>query len=244
MRASPRFPSWPLLLPALLGCPTVTSNPHGEKKAPPPPQVGADDPRVVVKDGELYSQKTIERAEQKTRDDGEPGLGSGRPDETNGQCRLYAPKLPHPQCCNAELGFDVATASEACGLPTYLGESFRHSCGYYFHHDQGPRWFRLSKLPNASAKEAAEHHDRKMAESLGAAYQPSTPVPGVEGAWWSRHDRYRWAFLPGWENVRQLSWEDVSCSDEGVTTVIAQIVAAKPAPEHSQRLALVPKARM
>ncbi|MCX4239991.1 hypothetical protein [Paraliomyxa miuraensis] len=244
MRAPLRFPSWLLLLPVLLpGCPSSTSNPYGDKKAPPAPEVGADDPRVVVKDGELYTQKTIERAEERMRDDG-IGLGSGRPDETNGECRLFAPKLPHPQCCKGEFGFDVATVSEACGLPTYLGESFRNSCGYYFHHDEGPRWFRLSKLPETSAKQAADHHDRKMAESLGERYQPSTPVPGVEGAWWSRHENYRWAFLPGWDNVRQLSWEDASCSDEGITTVMAQVIAAKPAPDHAQRLALVPKARM
>ena len=158
--------------------------------------------------------------------------------------RLYAPKLPHPQCCKGEFGFDLATVSQACGLTTYLGESFQQSCGYFFHHEEGPRWFRLSKLPETSAKDAAEHHDRKMAEVLGTRYQPSTPVPGVEGAFWSRHDNYRWAFLPGWDHVRQLSWEDVSCSDEGITKVLPQIIAAKPAPEHAARLALVPKARM
>lgn len=227
----------------LLGCPSSTANPYGEKKAAPQPEVGADDPRVAVKDGELYTQKTIERAEERSPGSDEAGLGSGRPDETNGVCRLYAPKLPHPQCCEAELGFDVETVRSACGHDVYLGESYRQSCGYYFHHDEGPRWFRLSTLTETSPKEAADHHDRKMAEALGPKYSPSTPVPGVEGAYWSRHDAYRWAFLPGWEHVRQLSWQDVSCSDEGIATVMKQIIAAKPAPDHAQRLSLVPKAR-
>jgi hypothetical protein len=246
MRASIWSSPWPLsLLVLLLGCPTSTGDPYGEKKAVPQPQATADDPRVASKDGELYTQKTIARAEERSAGtDDSPGLGSGRPDETNGQCRLYAPKLPHPQCCEAELGFDVETVQAACGYDTYLGESFWHSCGYYFHHDDGPRWLRLSTLAETSAKAAAEHHDRKMAEALGAKYQPSTPVPGIEGAYWSRHDQYRWAFLPGWEHTRQLSWEDVSCSDAGIVQVMAQIIAAKPAPPHTQRLGLVPKARM
>lgn len=247
MRASPFLSmlyAGLLATPLLLGCPSPTSNPYGEKKAAPKPEVGADDPRVAVKDGELYSQTIIDRAEERSPSPSEGGLGSGRPDETNGQCRLFAPKLPNPQCCNAELGFDVETVRAACGHDVYLGESFRQSCGYYFHHDEGARWFRLSKLTETSAKQAAEHHDRKLAEALGAKYTPSVPVPGVEGAYWSRHDSYRWAFLPGWDNVRQLSWEDTSCSDEGVTTVMKQIIAAKPAPEHAQRLSLVPKARM
>lgn len=229
----------------LLGCPSSTANPYGDKPPTPQPQVGADDPRVVVKDGELYTQKTIERAEERSPgSDEEPGLGSGRPDETNGVCRLYAPKLPHPQCCNAELGFDEETVRTACGYDVYLGESFRQSCGYYFHHEAGARWFRLSKLDEVSPAKAAEHHDRKLREALGDKYSPSTPVPGVEGAYWSRHEGYRWAFLPGWEHVRQLSWEGVSCSDEGIITVMKQIIAAKPAPPHTQRLGLVPKARM
>jgi hypothetical protein len=228
-----------------MGCPSSTGNPYGDKPATPQPQVGADDPRVAMKDGELYTQTIIDRAEERAPSaDDEPGLGSGRPDETNGVCRLYAPKLPHPQCCNAELGFDVETVRAACGYDVYLGESLRQSCGYYFHHEEGPRWFRLSKLTETSAKQAAEHHDRKLTEALGAKYSASTPVPGVEGAYWSRHEGYRWAFLPGWDQVRQLSWEGVSCSDEGIVTVMKQIVAAKPAPDHAQRLGLVPKARM
>lgn len=246
MRAPTCSPLWPVpILALLLGCPSPTGNPYGEKKTQPQPRVGAEDPRVATKDGELYTQKTIERAEERSQGSAdEAGLGSGRPDETNGECRLFAPKLPHPQCCAGELGFDVETVRAACSYDVYLGESHRGSCGYYFQHDDGPRWFRLSKLPEESAKQAADHHDRKMAESLGDKYKPSTPVPGIEGAYWSRYDKYRWAFLPGWDEPRQLSWEDVSCSDEGIIQVMTQIVAAKPAPERADRLGLVPKARM
>ncbi len=233
------------LMVLLLGCPTATGNPYGTKKKKAPPQVGADDPRVVERDGDLYTQRTIERAEEKSQGSKpRSGLGSGRPDETNGACRLYAPKLPEPQCCKGELGFDVQTVKDACDYDIYLGESFRFSCGYYFHHDEGPRWMRLSMIPEKTTKDAAEHHDRKLKEQLGDKYQASVPIPGIEGAMWSRHEEYRWAFLPGWDNVRQLSWNADSCSDEGITKVIAQIIAAKPAPEGTKRLGLVPKARM
>lgn len=242
-----RAHAWSLvpLLGLLLGCPTETGTPYGARKKTPPPQATADDPRVVVRDGELYTQRTIERADDKLRDRGDgPSLGSGRPDETNGKCRLFAPRLPDPECCKGELGFDVDTVKQACGYDIYLGESFRLSCGYYFHHDEGSRWLRLSMIPEAKPEQAAEHHDRKMAATLGDKYTPSTPIPGVPGAYWSRHEQYRWAFLPGWDHVRQLSWEDRSCSDEGIVKVITQIIAAKPAPEGAERLALVPKARM
>lgn len=253
--ASPRRPIARRSLPAfvgglvvasLLGCPTETGNPYAAKPKAKP-QVGADDPRVVEKDGELYPQKTIERAEQRTRGGkDQAALGSGRPDETNGLCRLYSPELPDPECCKADLGFDMKTAQQACGLHVYLGESHRYSCGYYFATEDGNdrRWFRLGKLPESSAKAAADHHDRKMKEALGDKYALSSPVPGVEGAYWSRHDQFRWAFLPGWDNARQLSWEADSCSDEGIAKVIGQIVAAKPTPPGEKRLALVPTARM
>ena len=59
------------------------------------------------------------------------------------------------------------TVKKACGHDIYLGESFYHSCGYYFHSEEGPRWLRLSLIPETTPKEAAEHHDRKLVESLG-----------------------------------------------------------------------------
>ncbi|MCA9648942.1 MAG: hypothetical protein H6712_19935 [Myxococcales bacterium] len=252
MRAENRTPS-SLRIPRpaglavllLLGCPAEAGNPYATKPKPAP-QVGADDPRVVEKDGELYPHKTIERAEERQRGaEDQPALGSGHSDETNGVCRLFSPELPDPECCKAELGFDMKATQDACDLHVYLGESHRISCGYYFNGKDGERkWFRLGKLPETSAKAAADHHDRKMREALGETYALSTPVPGVDGAYWSRHDQFRWAFLPGWDNVRQLSWQASSCSDEGITKVIAQIVAAKPAPPGSSRPALVPQARM
>ena len=248
MRATIRFVSLglPVLaaLPLVAGCPTDAGNPYAQKPKPAAPKVGVEDPRVVERDGELYTQKTIERIEERERDDDKArGLGSGRPDETNGECRLYAPELPHPQCCKAEFGFDVDAAQKHCDVDIYLGESFRYSCGYYFHDDAGYRWFRLSKLPDTDPAKSAEHHDRKLVESLGDKYTKSSPVPGVPGAYWSRHERFRWAFLPGWDNVRQLSWDQRSCSDEGITELMKEIIAAKPAPEGSRRLSKTPKAR-
>lgn len=243
MRASIRIVV--ALAAPLLGCPSQTPSAAANKpQAQPVPEPGIEDPRVVEKDGELYTQKTADRIESKQREENPSALGSGRPDETNGVCRLYAPKLPNPECCVAETGFDEATVREACGHDIYLGESFRFSCGYYFHSDEGPRWFRLSRITEKDPKTAADNHDRKLADVIGDKYTGSSPVPGVPGAYWSRHDEYRWAFLPGWDDVRQLSWNDDSCSDEGVTKVIAQIVAAKRPPKGDPRPGLLPKARM
>ena len=207
--------------------------------------VDENDPRVV-KDGEdLYPAAAIERAEQLQKPAAAGGLGSGKPDETNGECRLFAPKLPSPECCKPEYGFDAEVVQRACGLDLFLGESFQYSCGYYFHEEGSPPvWFRMSMLPDAKAKDAADTHDRKLRQVAKNPELASTPVPGVEGAYWSEHDGNRWAFVPGWDKTRQLSWKSGTCSDEGIVEIIRQLVAAKPAPKGSTRPGLLPKARM
>jgi hypothetical protein len=200
----------------------------------------------VVQEGEdLYSVETVERVKSRSapRDEGN-SPGTGRPDETNGVCRLFAPELADPACCEVDYGFDVETVQRLCGHDTYLGESFQFSCGYFFHSETGPPpWFRMSFVPSATPEAAAEVHDAKLRNLRGDAMSPSRPVPGVEGAMWSHNGEHRWAFLPGWSKVRQLAWRRESCSDEGAIALIEQLMAAKEPSPDDERLALIPKAR-
>ncbi len=228
----------------LLGCPAPEPKVSRLKTEPDP----REDERVVEIGGNLYSAKDVERnlREHRPPTDEERKPGSGKPDESNGVCRLYAPKLPEPECCNVEYGFDAEEVRKACGFPVYLGESFYYSCGYYFHHPSGrPAWFRMTFVPGKTAEEAAKSHDRHLARlsSTGKPASPSTPVPGVPGAYWSFHDGLAWAFIPGWTKVRQLSWRDSFCDRDTVAKIIASIATAKQPAPGSPRLALVPKAR-
>lgn len=228
-------------------CPAEV-DPALAKPAPAPaPVVGEEDPRVVRHGEDLYAAQTIERAAelQRVPEGGAAvGLGSGRPDETNGKCRLYAPRLPNPECCTADYGFDIETIEAACGLETYLGESFQGSCGYYFHklqEDPIRSYFRMSFVAGESPKEAAASHDRKVQERRPEV--SSTPIPGIEGAYWSNMDGVSWAFLPGWDKVRQLTWRESMCSREQIIAVIGQLVAAPQPPKGAPRMGLVPTAR-
>ena len=227
----------------LCGCPNEIDSTSLAAKPVAKAAVDENDPRVVRDGEDLYPAAAMERAEQQQRA-AVPGLGSGKPDESNGECRLYAPKLPSPECCNSEYGFDVDTVQKACGLELYLGESFQYSCGYYFHKEGKPVWMRMGHLPDADPKTAADAHDKKLRDVTKNPQYASTPVPGVEGALWSGHDGNRWAFLPGWSHARQLSWRSETCSDEGVIEVMKQLVAAKEPAKNAKRVDLLPKARM
>jgi hypothetical protein len=228
----------------LCGCPTEIDPASLAPKSTAKAAVDANDPRVV-KDGEdLYPAAAIERSKEQQRPTPQAGQGSGKPDETNGVCRLFAPKLPDPECCKGEFGFDAEAVQKACGLDLYLGESFQYSCGYYFHENDKPVWMRMGHLPDSDPKASAAAHDQKMRDVTKNPAYASTPVPGVEGAMWSSHEGNHWAFLPGWSRVRQLSWHDESCSNEGVIAVMKQLVAAKEPEKNAKRLDLLPKARM
>jgi hypothetical protein len=235
------------LLAVLPACPGQVT-PQGNKAAEEP-VVGPDDPRVVQDGKDLYPAESVERAQSRSGNpdpapDPEDSPGTGRPDESNGLCRLFAPKLPNPTCCDVDYGFDVDTVQRVCGHDTYLGESFQFSCGYYFHSETtDPPWFRMSFVPFPTVEKAAEAHDGKLRGLVGESVELSQPVPGVEGALWSHHGEHHWAFLPGWSKVRQLAWRNESCSEEGAIALLKQLMAAKEPPEGAERLALVPKAR-
>lgn len=226
-----------------LGCPTQVEHKFGQKVDKAPAAPDEKDPRVV-KDGEdLYAAEAIEKQEERAPGPDQTGKGSGQSDESNGVCRLYAPKLKNPVCCETDYGFDVANVKDACGLELYLGESFQFSCGYYFQKPDGSEvWFRTSFLPSKTAKEAATAHDRKMKQVTKNDAFKSAPVPGVKGALWSSHDGINWAFIPGWSRVRQLAWRDTSCGKQSAAKLIKQLAETKEPPDGADRKTLVPKA--
>jgi hypothetical protein len=226
------------------GCPSEI-DPASLAAKPVAKAVDETDPRVVRDGDDLYPAASIERAKEGTRQEPPPGLGSGKPDETNGKCRLFAPKLPDPECCKSEWGFDVDTVQKACELELFLGESWQYSCGYYFHKTgSAPIWFRMGHLPDADPKAAAAAHDQKLRDLTNNPAYASTPVPGVEGALWSEHDGTRWAFIPGWDKARQLSWKSGTCSEAGIIEIIQKLASAKQPAKGAERPGLLPKARM
>jgi hypothetical protein len=235
-----------LALVLVLGCPTAVDVAALEPAPRSEPLLDENDPRVVRDGVDLYAAEVIEKREQRElADEPEaPALGSGKPDESNGVCRLYAPELPKPECCEGEYGFDAEQLQKSCGFDLYLGESFQYTCGYFFHSaGKLPSWFRMSYVAGDDPAAAADTHDRKLQRASKNDALRSTPVPGVDGALWSGHDGLRWAFLPGWKRVRQLSWRDRECSDEVMAKVIAQIVAAAEPPAGAKRTGLIPKSR-
>jgi len=228
----------PLL--ALLGCPQHVTN----EQKPAGPSVGAADPRVAADTDDLYHANPEKPAATPTPPAAAVGLGSGVPDETNGVCRLFAPKLPNPECCPVDLGLDVAVVQRACGHPLYLGESIQASCGYFFSGEdttKKPAWLRLSFALESTTQAAARSHDERIGTRV--AKDPSfhsEPIPGIPDAYWSRHDRLHWAFVPGWSKARLVSWSDETCSDEGMIEVLRHLAGVPEIPADAPRRALVP----
>lgn len=231
------------LLGPLPACPQATDPGPTRVSADAPP--ARDDPRVVNETGDYYAAGPDRRTPTPTPPAASPG--TGRPDETNGKCRLYAPELPDPECCERQLGFDVETVKKACGLKLYLGESFHATCGFYFLADAKATgvpatWFRLSSVRGASPREAADAHDEYTRKLSRDPEFRSEPIPGIEGAFWSQQDDLHWAFLPGWSTVRQFTWQDGACSDEGIQQILGALVAAPEIAAGTGRTALIPTA--
>ena len=233
-----------LVLVGASACPAEVQHELGQPRVMATPEVDESDPRVV-KDGEdLYAAAAVARAGPTRLDhEGEKKRGSGRPDESNGVCRLYAPKLPEPQCCQTEYGFDVDTVREACGLDLYMGESFHGSCGYFFHLPDGRDVsMRTSFVPGKTAQEAATNHASLLSQKLKRSFQ-AEPVSGVAGAWQVDDEDAHWTFLPGWDKPRLLTWYDASCKPEGIKKVMQALIDAKQPPPGANRPGLLPTAR-
>lgn len=234
------------LLPLLLlvgGCPSEVNVPSRPAR-PAAPVVDENDPRVVRDGEDLYPVAVFQRVEEKDREPAPSGLGTGKSDETNGVCRLYAPRLPDPECCKGEYGVDADFVEKACGLELYLGESFQGTCGYYFHRTgEEPSWMRASFVDGATVADAVAVHDAKLKLKGKDDSFASTPVPGVDGAMWSSREKLHWAFLPGWDKLRMVSWSSAVCSDEAMSKVLAKMVSAKQPAKGAPREGLVPRAR-
>lgn len=241
----------PLLLAAALvcitACPAKEPTPAATDARPAQlgpdgvPVVDGEDPRVVQDGPDLYAAESAPNPPA----DG-PGLGSGRPDTTNGVCRLFAPKLPNPECCPFETGFDAERIRQICGHELYMGESLFRSCGYFFLPNtagSSPVAIRTIKIARDDIAGAVADHDTRMAQITKNPGFKSTPVPGVEGAMWSSAEDLHWAFLPGWQTVRLVSWQDESCPAEKIPEVLKVLAEAKEPPPNAPRLGLVPVAR-
>ncbi len=202
----------------------------------------ANDPNVIVVGDDLYPKHMAEKLLPQPEPKKSPG--TGKPDETNGTCRLYAPQQPDPICCPESLGFDAALVGSTCGLPTYLGESVsRGGCNYYFHGaDEQIHQFRVRIEPGNTPAEAAADHDHNMRRVARNPAFASTPVPNMEGAVWSSFESFRWVFFGGWSRMRLLTWKDSACSDaHGLALVRAMMQALEPE-RGAPRPSLVPTA--
>lgn len=228
------------VLALLLACPQAQPTAADDEQAP---GAGADDPRVVADTGDLYPGKApTVAAEPLPTAPAAISPGTGRSDETNGKCRLFAPELRNPECCENPLGFDAAAVQRHCGHQLYLGESFHSSCGFYFLHEPAtpPVWLRLTTVRGDTPKQAADEHTLVLQRtSPGITAQP---FPAVPGAYWVKQDEYRWLFLPGWKAVRLLAWKDTSCSEEGIAALAPVIVAAPETVPGARRDGLLPVA--
>jgi hypothetical protein len=232
-------------LASIAGCPAKVPTPEAEAAAGNSPAgvpvTDADDPRIVHDSDDMYSAEDAPNQPPPP-----PGLGSGRPDTSNGECQLFAPKLPEPKCCPFETGFDAEKIRELCGHALYLGESLQQSCGYfYFHEPDGgfPVGLRASRLMETDVDQAAAEHDMRLAKVAQNPEFASTPIPGLAGGKWSDHDGVHWAFVPGWSMVRLVSWTEDACPIEAMPAVLKLISEAKEVPVHAPRPGLVPIAR-
>ncbi|MCA9701842.1 MAG: hypothetical protein KC431_30250 [Myxococcales bacterium] len=230
----------PLLL-LLSACPAKVQPDAASGTTTAATQVSEEDQRVVRDDGDLYPSDSAPKPPP-----GSPAPGSGRPDESNGVCRLYAPKLPEPGCCPFETGFDAEAIRKLCGHELYLGESLQHSCGYFYMNKvEGGEVVSLrgSKIIATSTATAAHDHDERIQVRLSKPEFASTPVPGLADAYWSSLDGIHWAFVPGWKSVRLISWADGACPDEAMPAVLKLISEAKEPPADAERPGLIPVAR-
>ncbi len=229
------------------GCPARVE--PGQRKAQR--QVSEDDPRVVRSSGDLYAVDSPGLPDPDPLEDGTSSaedavlVGVGKPDETNGVCRLFAPEFKKPECCARETGFDASKTAELCGHEHFLGEHFRGDCGYYFlPKPASPHtWIRVGFTAGETAKAAADDRDEFIRRRFRDPDFGSKPVPGVPGAYWAGRDGVKWAHVPGWKNVRRVTWDEQFCSEEAMAKVIAELAAAAEPEEGADRNALVPTAR-
>lgn len=227
-----------LLASLLAACPQANqADPAAGAAAPTP----VSDARVIADSGDLYPAKGGVPSAKATPPPPSPGTGIS--DETNGKCRLFAPEMPNPRCCERQLGFDADAVQAACDLKIYLGESFQGTCGYHFVADAAatgmpPRWFRLSVVAEKTVQEAAAAHDKRTSKIDN--YVPMAPIPGIDGAMWAEADELHWAYLPGWRQVRMFTWSESSCSPAGIEKILRQLIATPEIPAGTPRAGLVP----
>lgn len=242
-----------LALGGLTGCPARVGAGGDEAGAA---QVDESDPRVIRSDrtGDLYPRDVKAMPEDKpdyeageTEATAEPSRspGVGKPDESNGVCRLYAPEYPDPECCAAEYGVDAERIKAICGFEVYLGEHFRNGCGYHFKKTPTSKtqWLWAGLLPEDKDTATAKYeHDLVIQKRFKQVGFESEAIPGVPGGYRSVYAKTGWAVIPGWKRTRQFGYPEGFC-DEGLDELLAELARAKQPPEGAQRPSLVPRAR-
>jgi hypothetical protein len=233
------LPTALIVLVVLTACPA--NPPALADQAPVKAEPLPDDPRVVQVGEDLYRKKT-----SPVRDPAAANRGSGVPDETNGECRLFAPGYPNPECCPKETGFDAEAAQRICGHELYLGESIRRSCGYFFMHASAggtPLFFRVSTLLATDPKQARDEHLSQIRRTYRDSTIEQVAIKGVDDGYRSSANGLNWAHLPGWTQVRLVSWEDDACELEAVDELLAIIAHSPEPPAGSPRIGILPRAR-
>lgn len=110
----------------------------------------------------------------------------------------------------------------ACGLDLYLGESWQHSCGHYFHRRGHTVWFRIGEVSGTTPARAAAEQALELQRALKSATEPR-PFAALPQAYAVRAGETTWAFLPGDGTTKRLVWTEESCSEEGMQAVLAAL---------------------
>jgi hypothetical protein len=231
----------------LTACPPP--KPSDDGAAPKQAEALPGTDRVVQHGEDLYAEGNAPNLDSNVKrvSDGGRNPGAGIPDESNGVCRLFDPKLPQPECCKFETGFDVDDAIAACGFIVYMGEAAYGSCGYHFSKTAGDASVALRAAPiiNENMENAVRSHDRQLQRASKDPKFKSTPIPGIPGAKWSRlpEEGLNWAHIPGWSMPRRVSWHDRACEREAMIPLLKNMTKAVEPPEGAERAAMVPRRR-
>ena len=194
------------------------------------------DPQGVAKDSRFIlgrsKSTSVESAESEQPSPPQPRLGVGKPDETNGECRLFAKEFKEPTCCPRTYGLGAKEVQEICSGVALLGEHLREGCGYYFLEDASGQvqWLRVSFIAETfPAKEAISMRDAYLKKRTRDPDFASTPIPGVEGGAYNVVNEIGWALLPGWARLRQAGWSEGFCGDQ--LPKLLECIATAPEPQ-------------
>lgn len=215
------------LMPALAGCPasvdSKASDAASGKRLTP-----ADKPSDLESGASAQGPR--------------PGVGS--PDETNGECRLFAERYEEPTCCPRSYGLGVEDVAEICGYEVFLGEYLKEGCRYSFYDAEhgDTMWIKLALLADGRPlAEVVEDADKWLRKRKRDESFKSTMLDGEPGVAYNLVNPVGWATFAGWRRHRQATWKKGFCGDK--LEVLLRKMADAPEPEEDSggfRRGLVP----